>query len=149
MSFWCSLAASGRHMARTLKSAVPITTSTMTARIARRAVKKTEGLSRVDPGSSLRTPVLLAATSTPDRARIMSTKETQLRARWPLGGWGWSWVMWGAPPAMRTSTTAIVGKASQTATPPVCLGPRKLIAPMAKMAVIAHFLAMADSSKPR
>ena len=135
MSFWCSLAASGRHMASTLSRAVPMTTSSITAQTARRAVMKTDGLSRVAPGSSFSTPVLLAATSTPDRARIMPDEGGPVADDAAAGRLRMEvWAMCGAPPPISIITTTTVGTASQTAMPPVCLGPRKLIAPMTKMA---------------
>ena len=149
MSFWCSLAPSGRHIASTQSRAVPSTTSTVTASTARRAVTRTEGRSRVEPGSSLSTPVLLAATSTPESARIISTKLVQLPSRLPLGACAWKCPICGVPLPISPSTTTTAGTASHTAMPPVCLGPRKLITPMMKMVVIAHFFAVAGSATPR
>ena len=118
-----------------------MTTSSMTVVTARREVRRTEGRSRVASGSNFITPVLLAAASTPERARIMPTKATQLCHTPPVGVCGWKSLRCGMPPKMRAITTPKTGKASQIAMLPVCLGPKKFSVPMTKMALIAHLLA--------
>jgi len=77
-------------MASKLRAAVAITTSSMTAVTARREAMRTDGLSTVAPGSSFMTPVLLAAASTPERARIMPTNATQLGSSPPDGARAWN-----------------------------------------------------------
>ena len=125
-----------------------MTTSSMTVVTARPEVSRTEGRSGVASASSFITPVLLAAASTPESARIMPTNATQLCHTPPVGSCGWKSFKCGTPPTIKAITTTNTGSASQMAMLPVCFGPKKFSAPIRKIAPMAHLLAW-TWSKPR
>ena len=133
-------------MASTLSSAVTMTTSSMTAVTARREVSRTEGRSGVAPASSCITPVLLAAASTPESARIMPTNATQLCHTPPVGELRMEVLQVRHAAHDQDNHDTNTGIASQMAMLPVCLGPKKFIAPMRKIAAIAHLLACTGRS---
>ena len=121
-------------------SAVKKHTSSATHRIAGVLVRVTLGFSSVLPGSSFITPVALAMASTPESASTMPTNPLQFFAMPPVSGWRLCTASprCGTVNAPSTSTTVPVSTETITASPPVCLGPRRFSAPMPAMASAAN-----------